>query len=402
MNRYVITLFLITGIVATNAQVKRENTREIEAVELFGDRNKQPDGLELITRLPIKPRDQVQSISVISHKVIENLGGLTLIDVTKNIPGVSLFSNYGGGAESMSMRGYRGVPVLKNGVLFDQDFRTAGMLTDMQGVESIQVIKGSAAITQGVGNGLGSAGGVINVVTKRPKFVNKSSVGFRVGSWNTYRPTFDLQRVLGDNENLAIRLNGAYQTNKSFRAFVEGEKFYINPSIAYRLDERTNVVLEMDYMDDKRTPDKGTINLADGDTKALYKMSKNEFLGFKEDFNRTKTLNLSANISTKLSDKFYVRTSYMSAIKHENGQGMSYSNYKKGKEVDWTKRVRKYNKDKADEYNRVFQLDFIGQGLETGLLKHTFQVGFDCMVFTKIQYQRIINLMEEILQQYWM
>lgn len=66
----------------------------------------------------------------------------------------------------MSIRGYRGVPVLKNGVLLDSDFRTAGMMTDMQGVESIQVIKGSAAVTQGIGDGLGAAGGVINVVTK--------------------------------------------------------------------------------------------------------------------------------------------------------------------------------------------------------------------------------------------
>lgn len=33
----------------------------------------------------------------------------------------------------MFIRGYRGVPVLKNGVQLDSDFRTAGMLTDMQG-----------------------------------------------------------------------------------------------------------------------------------------------------------------------------------------------------------------------------------------------------------------------------
>jgi iron complex outermembrane receptor protein len=51
-----------------------------------------------------------------------------------------------------------GVPVLKNGVQMDSDFRTAGLMTDMQGVESIQVIKGSAAVSQGIGNGLGSAG----------------------------------------------------------------------------------------------------------------------------------------------------------------------------------------------------------------------------------------------------
>jgi len=377
MNKYITTSFLIIGILATKAQIKEVHTKEIEAVELFGDKDNQPEGLELITRLPLKPRDQVQSISVISRKVIETLGGLTLIDVTKNIPGISLFSSYGGGSESITMRGYRGVPVLKNGVLFDQDFRTAGMLTDMQGVESIQVIKGSAAITQGIGNGLGSAGGVINVVTKRPLFIDKSNIGFRAGSWDTYRPTFDLQRVLGEDENLAIRINGAYQSNKSFRAFVKGERFYINPSLAYRPDSNTNIILEMDYLYDERTPDRGTVNLANGDTRALYKMPKGRFLGFKEDFVETETLNFSANIERKLSDNFYIRTAYINARKNENGQGMSYSNYIQGGVTDWTKRNRHYNKNKAEEYNRVFQLDLVGKDVETGSIKHTFQVGFD-------------------------
>jgi len=377
MNKYIIASFLIFGIVNAKAQIKQIDTKEIETVELFGSNDKQPEGLELITRLPIKPRDRVQSISVISHKVIENLGGLTLIDVTKNVTGVSLFSSYGGGAESMSMRGYRGVPVLKNGVSLDQDFRTAGLLTDMQGVESIQVIKGSAAITQGVGNGLGSAGGVINVVTKRPKFIDKSSVGLRIGSWDTYRPTFDLQRVFGDDDNLAFRLNGAYQTNKSFRAFVEGEKFYVNPSLAYKLDDKTNVIFEMDYMDDERTPDRGTVNLSDGDVRSLYIMPKYGFLGFKEDFSKTKTLNLSTNINTKLSDKFYIRASYINSSNRGDKQAMTYSNYSEGGGVDWTLRRRGYGKNKSVEYNRVFQLDLVGQDVETSFLKHTFQLGFD-------------------------
>ena len=67
--------------------VKREV--KIDEVELFGEKNKQPEGLEVITRLPLKPRDQIQSISTISYKVIEGLGGLTVTDVAKNIPGKS-------------------------------------------------------------------------------------------------------------------------------------------------------------------------------------------------------------------------------------------------------------------------------------------------------------------------
>jgi len=236
MKKTISFSLFVLGAAIVNAQHKNDTIQKekhIEEVELFGVKNKQPEGLEVITRLPLKPRDQIQSISVVSTKVIEQLGGLTVTDVAKNIPGVTLFGSYGGTRESMSIRGYRGVPVLKNGVMMDSDFRTGAMLTDMQGVESIQVIKGSAAVTQGIGNGLGAAGGVINIVTKRPQFIDQTNVGFRYGSWDFYRPTVDFQRVLDSQGKVAVRFNGAYQNNNSFRKHVSTDRIYVNPSIAF-------------------------------------------------------------------------------------------------------------------------------------------------------------------------
>ncbi|MCT4140503.1 TonB-dependent siderophore receptor [Elizabethkingia anophelis] len=378
MNKYITTSFFVLGGLMVNAQTKKTDTlsskdKEIEQVELFGERKKQPEGLEVITRLPLKTRDQIQSISVISYKAIETLGGLSLIDVVKNVPGVTLFSSYGGGSESMSIRGYRGVPVLKNGVLLDSDFRTAGMITDMQGVESIQVIKGSAAVTQGIGDGLGAAGGVINVVTKRPQFVNRTNVGFRYGSWDFYRPTVDFQRVLDNEGKVAIRFNGAYQKNNSFRSHVQGERIYVNPSITFRPDKMTNITVEMDYMNDRRTPDRGTVNLAAGDTEALYTMPKGKFLGFAEDRAKTETYNFMTSVDRKINDKFKVRAAFINSVSNIDTQAMSIA--PNGK--NWNERKRSYGKNMGEDVNKVFQFDFIGQDVQTGFIKHTFQVGFD-------------------------
>lgn len=378
MNKYITTSFFVLGGLMVNAQTKMTDTlsskdKEIEQVELFGERKKQPEGLEVITRLPLKTRDQIQSISVISYKAIETLGGLSLIDVAKNVPGVTLFSSYGGGSESMSIRGYRGVPVLKNGVLLDSDFRTAGMITDMQGVESIQVIKGSAAVTQGIGDGLGAAGGVINVVTKRPQFVNRTNVGFRYGSWDFYRPTVDFQRVLDNEGKVAIRFNGAYQKNNSFRSHVQGERIYVNPSITFRPDKMTNITVEMDYMNDRRTPDRGTVNLAAGDTEALYTMPKGKFLGFAEDRAKTETYNFMTSVDRKINDKFKVRAAFINSVSNTDTQAMSIA--PNGK--NWNERKRSYGKNMGEDVNKVFQFDFIGQDVQTGFIKHTFQVGFD-------------------------
>ncbi len=379
MNKLVsVSILILAGAFANAQQVKKDTLKketEIEEVELFGLKNRQPEGLEVITRLPLKTRDQIQSISVISHKVIEDLGGLTITDVAKNIPGVTQFGSYGGTRESMSIRGYRGVPVLKNGVMMDSDFRTGAMLTDMQGVESIQVIKGSAAVTQGIGDGLGAGGGVINVVTKRPQFINKGNVGFRYGSWDFYRPTLDIQRVLDSKGQLAFRFNAAYQNNNSFRDYVSTDRIYVNPSIAFRPDDKTEIIVEMDYMHNNTTPDRGTVNLATGDINALYEMPKGKFLGFSTDNVKTNSFNFSTTATRKLTDKLKLRAAYMSSAYNSDNIGASLSpvDSKNPNEL----RNRTIGRSGREDLNKVLQLDLIGQDVQTGFAKHTFQLGFD-------------------------
>ncbi len=379
MKNVLMPVVMLVGLNVSYAQ-QTESLRdslkqaEITEVELFGVAKQQPVKLETITRLPLKTRDQIQSISVVSNKVIEQLGGLTVTDVAKNIPGVTQFGSYGGTKESMSVRGYRGVPVLKNGVSMDSDFRTGSMLTDMQGVETVQVIKGSAAVTQGIGDGLGSAGGVINVVTKVPKFYNATNVGFRYGSWDFYRPTVDFQRVLDSEGKFAVRFNGAYQNSNSFRKYVNTERIYINPSIAYRPDDKTSVILEMDYMHNDVTPDRGTVNLADGNVNAIYEMPDGKFLGFRTDNNNSKTFNFSSTVVRKLTDQLKFRTAYMNSSYQQDNIGASLATIRN---QPWEIRRRSLSRSGRDDRNQVFQADFIGEDVKTGFLKHTFQVGFD-------------------------
>ncbi|MGV4415152.1 TonB-dependent siderophore receptor [Chryseobacterium sp. T1] len=376
MKKTIAISFLVLGASFNAQQVSDTIQKEtqIDEVELFGERNKKPEGLEVITRLPLKPRDQIQSISVVSHKVIEQLGGLTITDVAKNIPGVTQFGSYGGTRESMSIRGYRGIPVLKNGVMMDSDFRTGAMITDMQGIESIQVIKGSAAVTQGIGDGLGAAGGVINVVTKVPKFINQTNVGFRYGSWDFYRPTLDFQRVLDSKGRVAIRFNAAYQDSNSFRKFVNTNRIYVNPSVAFRPDDKTEIVVEMDYMHNDTTPDRGTVNLANGDTEALYRMPKGKFTGFSSDNAKTETFNFSTTATRKLTDNFKIRAAFMQSSYNSEIIGAALA---KPNNLGWEIRNRTLTKSERQDLNRVFQFDFIGADVKTGFMKHTFQVGFD-------------------------
>ncbi|WP_407431372.1 TonB-dependent siderophore receptor [Arcticibacter sp.] len=351
----------------------REKTSNLDEVEIFGERNKQPEKLDVITRLPLKPSDQIQSISVVSSRLIEQQGALTISDAARNVPGVYTFATYGGVRESMSSRGYRGIPVLKNGIRTNSDFRGTGVLTDMQGIESIQVLKGAAAITQGVATDIGSPGGIINLVTKTPKFENSGSASLRVGSWGQVRPAFDVQGVVNEAQTVAFRLNGVYERSDSYRPVRSLNKIYVNPSLEWRPDSKTSLTLEMDHLNDDRTPDLGTVNLASNDINAIYHLPYDRYLGFTNDITTTKNTTYTARLKRELNNKLTLRTTYIRSDLFVDNSGASLGTVR----GDYTKRTRSVSGSTRDDQNSILQLDLIGQDVHTGPFKHTFQVGVD-------------------------
>lgn len=367
----ITTSLILLAAISANAQSKKDSTetKHIDAVEIFGDSNKKQRGIESVTRFPVNPQLMPQSISVISEKLIEEQGALTVTDVARNIPGVTLFGSYGGNRESMSIRGYRGTPVLKNGIRMDSDFRTAAGVFDMQGIESVQVIRGAAAITQGIGNGLGSGGGLINLVTKTPRYTNDTEVGVRYGSWNFIRGTVDAQRVLGKNKNVGIRLNAAYEDTDSYRDVITKKKFYINPSVSWKIDDKTELIAEMDYLDGEATPDRGTVNIKPNTENGLVDMGS-RFLGFKNDVEDYKVLSYSARITRELTDKINVRAAFMANEYSRDAFGVALTG-------SGETRKRSLNRNYKEDNNSTLQIDVVGRDFTFGKFKWEWQAGYD-------------------------
>ncbi|PRY12292.1 iron complex outermembrane receptor protein [Pontibacter ummariensis] len=353
-------------------------------IEVFGERNKQPEKLDALTRLPLKPSEQIQSISVISEKLIEQQGALTVIEGVRNVPGVYTYSTFGGVRESISSRGFRGIPTLKNGVRVMTDFRGGGFSTDMQGVESVQVLKGASSVTMGAATDLGGPGGIVNIVTKTPKFENAGSLSLRAGSWGLIRPTFDVQRVVNESKTLAVRMNGAYENGGKFRDHMSNESFYINPSIEWRPNARSTLTLEMDYFDEEQSIDVGTVNLSIGNKKnEIYDLPSNRFLGFDSDLTDIRHSTYAARFKHNLTNNLYIRAaafhsnynadaikSNLSAVKRDVENGINVD------QVNWYNRSIAHNSSREDK-STVLQFDFVGQKVKTGSVLHTFQAGVD-------------------------
>lgn len=394
-----------------NITFKLNSDTQLDEVELFGERNRRAEKLETLTRLPLAPNEQLQSISVLSHKLIDQQNALTLSDVTKNVAGVYTFATYGNTKESMSLRGFRGIPILKNGVRVHSDFRGQGVITDMAGVDNIQVLKGVSAISQGLGGDLGSVGGVINIVTKTPKFHTGGEVSLRAGSFGRLRPTFDVYSNIDADKKHAFRIAGSYDRADSFRAHVGSERFYVNPSYAWKPDSKTTVTLEMDYMHDSRTPDQGTVSLGTYDVNKIYKLPNNNFMGYESDNATTKNLTYAIRVDRNLNDKLSIKAGYFASdldIDTETSYAFQGSKRNKLPELAPEQRYRELYGSGRKDYNSVLQLDLVGKDVETGFLKHTFQIGADYRTseFENIAYKTnyesgnkyadIINVFEPI------
>ncbi|APY01012.1 TonB-dependent receptor [Lacinutrix venerupis] len=358
---------------------KLQNDGDLQEVEVFGHRFEHPDKIEALTRLPLAPYEQIQSISIISDKLIEQQGNLTISDATKNVPGVYTFATYGNKRESMSSRGFRGIPILKNGVRVHSDFRGVGVLTDMQGVDNIQVLKGAASITQGVATDLGSPGGIINLVTKTPKYVFGGNVSLRGGSYGQARTTFDVYGPLTETENTAFRINGALERADSYRSGIDSDRFYINPSFEWKADDKTTLTFELDYFEDSRTPDVGTVNLGENDQNLIYDLPYDQFLGYEDDKSLTTNTTYSLRIDRTLSDKLSLKGAFYKSNLELDDKGASLGGVVSDElgNAMYNQRSRGYSTSTREDNNSVIQFDLIGDDLKTGSIAHTFQVGFD-------------------------
>ena len=59
------------------------------------------------------------------------------------------------------------------------------------------------------------------------------------------------------SKKLAFRVVSTYENAKSFRDGVKTNRTYVNPSILYRISQKTSILLQGDYLDSDFTPDNG-------------------------------------------------------------------------------------------------------------------------------------------------
>lgn len=191
--------------------------------------------------------DTPQTVNVVTRERIEDQAYRSIADVLRYVPGTTVAQGEGN-RDQISLRGQN----------TSSDFFLDGVRDDVQyyrnlyNIERVEILKGPYALIFGRGGG----GGIVNRVQKSPSndglFGNLSAGVNSFGAWDV---AADLNLPVGGNG--ALRMNAFYEQLASHRDFYDGERYAINPYLAYDLGSGWSAGLSYEYVHDDRVTDRG-------------------------------------------------------------------------------------------------------------------------------------------------
>ena len=205
-------------------------------------------------KTPTPILDVPQSLTITTQDEILQRGFDSIAQIVDYTPGVNN-SQGEGHRDSIVFRGVRSTA----------DFFIDGVRDDVQyyrglyNLEQVEILRGPNALLFG----RGGTGGIVNRVTK------KGQVGETFGGGQIALDTFGAFSIQGDvnlaaGENVAVRLNAAYESLDNHRDFFDGERIGFNPTVRFALGTDTTLDLSYEYADHDRFVDRGIPTGVDG------------------------------------------------------------------------------------------------------------------------------------------
>ncbi len=219
------------------------------------DRRYSADAATSGTRLAEPILDTPRSVGVITPQLLEDQQINDPQEAVRNVSGVVRSASFTGVGENFIIRGFQQSDLIKDGFRAGSNSNTGLVATgptDVANLDRIEVLKGPAAILYG----RGEPGGVVNYLTRTPAFEQRFSLEQQLGSYEFYRTE------LGANWNavpdqLALRLDAAYDRNESFIDHVEGERWFVAPAFKWQLGPDTTLTFRGEYSHDERSTEPG-------------------------------------------------------------------------------------------------------------------------------------------------
>lgn len=206
-------------------------------------------------------RDIAQTVALVPREVIEEQGAVTLSDVMRNVPGITMQAGEGGGASNtagdmFNMRGFNAA-----NSLFVDGVRDDGLIArDVFNLEQVEVFMGPT----GSDVGRGTAAGYVNMQSKVPHVGNDAQALVTVGSADEKRVAADLNwaapMVAGGGwaRNAAVRVNVLWHdAGVPGRNHITRENQAVAPSLALGVGTPTRLTVAGQFVRQENLPDYG-------------------------------------------------------------------------------------------------------------------------------------------------
>jgi len=311
----------------------------------------------IATRTNTSLLDTPQSVQVVTPEMISDQRVRTLDDALHNVSGIAMGPTGGNTQDAVIQRGFINDSFLRDGVRSPQN-RNFSATT-----ERVEVLKGPSSTLYGIQE----PSGVVNVVSKRPQYQQRTRLQGDLSSEGGGGGVIDITGPLGDT-GLAYRAIAGHEDVDYWRTFGTQRRTIFAPSLAWTNDV-TDVLLAYEHADYVTPFDDGTI-FANG---RPVDVPRNRL--FTEDFSRMwgQTDYLSFNVSHALNDQWKLRSN-LAINRNEYDDRRSRPNAFNAETGELTRRFD--GRDGALKDTRYALVDLLGK-VELAGMQHEILLGAD-------------------------
>lgn len=198
--------------------------------------------------VPLK--DEAQSVIVVTPQTISDYGVQSLDDAMKFVSGVSQGNTLGNTKDSLVKRGFG---TNDDGSILRDGVRSVVSRNFSATTDRVEVLKGPASLLYGAME----PGGVINVISKQPRYVQSTTLSGSAYSEGGGSFGVDTTGPLGDT-GLAYRLVAERKSEDYWRNYGVDQHTLIAPSLSWT-GERASLTLAYEYNDYVSPFDRGTV-----------------------------------------------------------------------------------------------------------------------------------------------
>ncbi|MCX4119310.1 TonB-dependent siderophore receptor [Vibrio parahaemolyticus] len=243
------------------------------------------------TKTDVEWLDVPQAVSVVTKTEMQDRGAVRLVDALDGVAGVN--NTLGEGSRDQFM--IRGFDSLND--MYRDGMRDDGTLQSyrsLANVERVEIVKGPA----GALYGRGSAGGIINLVTKRANGENFTHVKGSVGSNSQYVGQVDSSMAFSDK--VKGRINLEYRQADSYVDHVDSNDFFIAPTIRVLPADGHTIDIDVEYAHQELVPYRG-VPSKNGKPVDL---SVSTYFGGANDYQESDSLRVAVDYEWRLNDQW--------------------------------------------------------------------------------------------------